>query len=358
MPKRAEKEPSITENEESFSGAKLKFVSPDQLLFDAENPRFGGQLIGKDQGEIYQALLGPPYYATELVDSFVQNGFIPYEPLVVRQHNDKFIVVEGNRRLAAIREIRTNPSNYPNKASDLALIPVLTFPEDTSVTSSDIRIYLGIRHLLGFREWPPLSKAEFLDREIKREGGLNQIIKEIRITKQQIRRFLVPYRLLKSANAKIPSGEDFWVLGEALNRAGVKKFVQLDVDPDSLEILSFNRANFRLLLDDLYGPRDTSNKRDTGARKIFDTRSLSLYSKVLSSDKAAKVLHGGRTLSEAAIYVDTRDESLKRLSKLVREMDLLLKKLSAGKRDAAMQEMQQGFRDFESSVRAFLKKNA
>jgi hypothetical protein len=51
----------------------------------------------------------------------------------------------------------------------------------------------------------------------------------------------VPYRLLKTANVTLPSGEDFWVLGEALDRAGVKKFVQLDVNPDTLEISSYNR---------------------------------------------------------------------------------------------------------------------
>ena len=342
-------------------GAKMISVSPDDLLFDAENPRFGGQLVGKSQPEIQRAILGPPHYASELVDSLLENGFIPYEPLVVRQQGDKYVVVEGNRRLAAVREIRANFDKHPNRKSDLDLIPVLSFPQQMTpdLVRNDLRIYLGIRHLLGFREWPPLSKAEFLDREIKKQGGLDQVIKEIRLTKQQVRRFLVPYRLLKAANIQLPSGEDFWVLGEALNRAGVKKFVQLDVNPDNLEINSYNKANFKLVLDDLYGPREASHKqRDVNARKVYDTRDLSTYAKALSSEKAASVLHAGKSLGEAAIYVDTREESLKRLSKLVREMGLLLRKLTSQQRGPAAVQVQEAYKEFDSAVRAFLKKNA
>ena len=34
-----------------------------------------------------------------------------------------------------------------------------------------IRAYLGVRHLLGIREWPPLAKAQFLEREAKNVGS-------------------------------------------------------------------------------------------------------------------------------------------------------------------------------------------
>ena len=59
----------------------LEYMSPDQLLFDPENPRFGGELTGKSQPELQKAIFGPPHYASELVDSFLENGFINYEPL-------------------------------------------------------------------------------------------------------------------------------------------------------------------------------------------------------------------------------------------------------------------------------------
>jgi hypothetical protein len=55
---------------------KLERLSPDSLDFDPENPRFGGTLEGKSQTEIQKAIFGEPHYASELVDSFLENGFI------------------------------------------------------------------------------------------------------------------------------------------------------------------------------------------------------------------------------------------------------------------------------------------
>ena len=90
----------------------LDYVDPDLLDFDPSNPRFGGLMSGYKQPAIQRALFSEPYYASELVDSLLANGFIDYEPLVVKRKGTRFTVVEGNRRLAAIKEIRENPSKY------------------------------------------------------------------------------------------------------------------------------------------------------------------------------------------------------------------------------------------------------
>jgi ParB-like nuclease family protein len=188
----------------------LEYISPDQLLFDPENPRFSGGLQGKSQPDIQKAIFGPPHYASELVDSFLENGFITYEPLVAKRHDGKLIVIEGNRRLAAIKEIRADLNKYKERKSDLHKVPVIVFPDkEDGEQSNDARVYLGVRHLLGFREWPPLAKAEFLEKESKKTGGLEQVIKEVRLTRQQVRRFLIPYRLLKEAKVKLPEGKTF-----------------------------------------------------------------------------------------------------------------------------------------------------
>ena len=65
---------------------KLKYVSPDVLNFDPGNPRFAGRFEGYTQDQIQEEICKEPFYALELVDSLVENGFIDYEPLVVKQH--------------------------------------------------------------------------------------------------------------------------------------------------------------------------------------------------------------------------------------------------------------------------------
>ena len=222
-----------------------------------------------------------------------------------------------------------------------------------------MRVYLGVRHLLGFRKWPPASKAQFLERESQAEGGLDRVIKEVRISKQKVRRFLIPYRLLLAAGIQLPPEEDFWVLGEALSRTGVKKFLGLEVDAKTLSIRSFNRSHFKLLLNDLYGPKKPgSNEREASKRALRDTRDLSRLANVLGSDEASDVLHKGKGLDEAELYVDTREESLKRLGKVANNLALLLRKVTGSRRDQDSIQLQQSFKQFESMVRAYLKKNA
>lgn len=335
----------------------LEYISPDDLLFDSQNPRFAGTLQSKSQADIQSTIYGAPHYASELVDSFIENGYIDYEPLVAKRHSGKFIVLEGNRRLAAIKQIRGNLSNYPSRRSDFATVPVIIFPDNKQ--ENEVRVYLGVRHLLGFREWPPLAKAEFLHNESQKQGGLEQVIREVQLTRQQVRRFLVPFRLLKVAKIDLPAGEDFWVLGEALQRSGVKKFLQLEVNSDTMEVVSYQKTNLKLLLDDLYGPREASVKqRDVSAKKVHDTRDLSTYASVLSSEKATSVLHSGRGLSEAAIYVDTREQSQTRLKKIVKELGVLLRKLMPPGKVAEAVAVHRAFKELEAAVKAYLKKHA
>lgn len=337
------------------SETKLKYLSPDLLDFDPTNPRFGGLMEKRSQPEIQQELVKEPYYALELVDSLLKNGFIDYEPLVVKKNRDRYIVVEGNRRLAAIRDILSHPNQYQGRIEDLKRIPVLVFPEKPDdEQKNEMRIYLGVRHLLGFREWPSVSKAQFLDRESK-QGGLDKVLNELRLSKTQARRFLVPYRLLKDAKISIPKGEAFFTLGEALSRTGIKNFVQLEID-DDLEIEAYNKKSLSTLLNYLYGPKKASGERDSQARIISDTRDVSRLAKVLDSDKAASVLAGGKSIDEAEIHVDTRQESIKRLAKLRTRLTVLVKKVASGSATTEARRLVQSHKEFDVAIRDFVNK--
>ena len=335
----------------------MQYMSPDLLDFDYTNPRFGGLMKQTGQAAMQKQLMGEPYFASELIDSLLANGFIDYEPLVVRKRKDRFVVVEGNRRLAAIQEIQAHPEKYKGRTDDLKEIPVLVFPDQPDAQQeNEMRVYLGVRHLFGFREWPPLSKAQFLERESKKAGSIEPVLRETRLTKAQARRFLVPYRLLTKAKLEIPKGEDFWVLGEALQRAGIKKFVQLEVDADELQIVGYNKKTLGLLLNDLYGPKKAGGGRNTALKVVNDTRGLSRLSRVLGSEKATIALHGGKSLEEAEIYVDTREEGIKRLHKATRELGLVVKRLVPGRKDAENRRLLDTFKQFESAATTFIAK--
>jgi hypothetical protein len=293
------------------------------------------------------------------VDSLLKNGFIDYEPLVVKRAGKRFTVVEGNRRLAAIREILAHSDLYQGKTEDLKRIPALVFPDRPDNQQKDeMRVYLGVHHLLGFREWPPLSKALFLENESKAPGGLDRVFKETQVKKEDARRFLIPYRLLQHAKVDLPERGDFWMLGEALSRTGIKKFLQLDVDSKTLTIRGYTKKALELLLDYLYGPKQKGGGRDASKRIVDDTRDLSSLSKVLGSDKAAVALRSGRTLEEAEILVGTREESIKRLGKVTKELGTLLGQLQLGRRDGEGTRLHNAYKEFDAAVKAFTSKES
>ncbi len=341
----------------SVSHVAIEYVSPDLLDFDPENPRFATKMTGKTQQQIQKQIFGEPYYAVELVDSFLENGFIGFEPLVVKRGNqNRFVVIEGNRRLAAIKEIRSNPTKYSTSThvKSLDSIPVLVFSNKPTQKEEDaLRVYLGVRHLFGFRDWPPLSKAQYLEEESKRPGGIDRILRETRLSKAQAKGFLIPLRVLKQAKEQIPAGDDFANLSEALKRSPTAGFLELETDPKTLEVISFDKKKFALLLDDLYGKKERGI-RNSDTKVVSDTREISTYSRVLGSKLASDVLHSGKSLADAEIYVDTTEESKKRLTQLTKQIGTLLKKMSSEKKSKEDIKVLDTYKAFDIEVKKYL----
>ncbi len=338
---------------------EFKRVSPDDLLYDPENPRFGDDFKAKSnqQDQIQKYLFGRPNFASELVDSFLENGFIEYEPLVVRPvSGDKWLIVEGNRRLAAIKHIRSHPLEYaPAAIQRLDLVPVITFPSAQNATAkNNIRVYLGVRHLFGFREWPPYSKALFLDAEINR-SGLPKILKEMRLTKDTVRRLVVPLRLLLKTDTLLANNEDFWVLAEALTRTGTKQFISLNINPDTYDVVSVNKSRFLELLEFLYGKK-VKQARDPATKVVSETREVKLLAKVLVSDKAYKVLAKSRNLEDAAILVDTRAEGMGRLHRLAKSAPIIAKQVTEGSKSPEAEDLRVSALAFAKAAARFLNK--
>ena len=169
-------------------------------------------------------------------------------------------------------------------------IPVLIFPDGAERGDSDeILRYLGVRHLFGFRDWPPVSKAMFLDKRIGSKKDMGQVLKELNITRQEVARYLIPYRLTRAAKQmfKRVNAEDFWSLAESFGRKNIKAYIELDVDRRTMRIKWFDRTKLRYLAQFLYGKN----------RRVTDTRQLSALSRFSVLSKAAFVLERGGSLT-------------------------------------------------------------
>ena len=146
----------------------------DELILDDENPRLPERLHRQPQSEILRYLYEQGALE-ELAYSYRDNGFFPQEPLlVVREgEEDTYTVVEGNRRLAALKILHGSPEadDIVFAGIELSVERLESLVEVPCVPVADrnqINAYVGFRHIGGLKTWPPEAKARYLLTEVQR----------------------------------------------------------------------------------------------------------------------------------------------------------------------------------------------
>src|SRR5690606_3973895 len=105
-------------------------VSVELLDFDENNPRFTpDKKPAGTNDEAVIAMLATSADLSELIQSISTSGYINIEPIIVIERNGRLAVLEGNRRLAAVKALRdpelakaarvSVPAMEPDKAASL-----------------------------------------------------------------------------------------------------------------------------------------------------------------------------------------------------------------------------------------------
>ena len=157
-----------------------ELVAPAESLYlDPNNPRFADlqdrlQPIAPDriaeqgvQDKAFTRILDHRFEVTQLKESIRSIGFLTVDRLVVTPLGDsKFVVIEGNRRLGAIKSLLEDHRNGEADLSEavqssLRTIPVLVIDEpDLAKREHFARILQGVRHVAGIRPWGPYQQAQ------------------------------------------------------------------------------------------------------------------------------------------------------------------------------------------------------
>jgi hypothetical protein len=280
----------------------LQRIDIKLLRFDPLNPRLVPILPGKTtQGQIQDILLNN-MEARELVPSFIENGYLPYEPLIVRpEEGGTFVVLEGNRRLAALLSMRDSSDEQELKAyqeHDLAHPPCLVF---TGGKEEELA-YLGLRHLSKTKDWSALAKAAFVERMLSSGIALADAGRITNTQRNALRQMLLVRRLFERAGQlgiDVPStraeGEvTFWHLGDAIRRTNTQKYLELEENENPLEQPSLDESRFEHLLTWLYGSSKTRQQRI-----ITSIRDIPNLDKCLAHPKSVEALEAGANIADA-----------------------------------------------------------
>jgi hypothetical protein len=148
---------------------------PLRLTFDRTNPRYTPDKRPGDETDLAVIeYLDRTADLAELVESIAASGYIDIEPMIVTPRGDDLVVLEGNRRLAALKLLL-----LPELARDAGIgVPDLSPAVVESLQSVSIfrveheryaRNLIGFKHINGPQTWDSYAKARYAARWLDEE---------------------------------------------------------------------------------------------------------------------------------------------------------------------------------------------
>ena len=225
-----------------------------------------------------------------------------------------YTIVEGNRRLAALRILLFKDEREAIKARNIPEITGVAFPRLNPVpvkmyqTRAEVLPYLGVRHIVGVKQWEALAKARYIRDLIGDGHSMLEVAKQVGSGKRTdvVRRWLLTLYSIEQANDESPEAWDevdeqfgFSWLYTSLGYRTVREYLGLSrevvsnpvKDPISSECLT----NLIAHMKDLYGP-PPGNPLEAAVR---ESRQIKDLAQVYSSSDAIAALRQGASLSVA-----------------------------------------------------------
>lgn len=306
-------------------------IPVEELQLDHQNLR----LITQSVDATDEAIIAQLYRSAELeelLQSISSNGYLDIEPLIAIQEtgNNKFIVLEGNRRLAALRLLREPKLVEKIRKTEKLAIKLPTVNESLRHTLDEVSVYcvdsrkaarafIGFKHVNGPAKWDSYAKARFAAEWYKQpgEGDLSKIAKAIGDGHETIKRMVSAIYVLDQAKEnKLFDIEDrftpklnFSHLYTALSRAPYMKYLGLDsrwgrYDPEPDPVSSDKLDNLKQLLLWIYG-----SKQDH-IRPVVQTQNpdIKRLGEVLENAEGLHILETSGNLDRAHVATEPVDK--------------------------------------------------
>jgi len=195
--------------------SRIQRISVEQLDLDRRNPRLAWREVSEFSDVEVLRVLWKEMAVDEVAMSIAANGYFPSEPLLWveagpgRNGRKTYTVVEGNRRLAAVKllldaalreKVRATelPQISDERRDELQYIPAIIHAD-----RRDIWAVLGFRHINGIHPWDSLSKAQYVASVHENYGiELDEIADQIGDRHSTVKRFYRGLKLLQQGEAK------------------------------------------------------------------------------------------------------------------------------------------------------------
>lgn len=299
-----------------MANSEIVYIKPDRLQFDRQNPRMVEFEGLTDEKKILNALWSN-MAVNEIVMSILANGFFQNEPLYVIANDadtDKYIVVEGNRRLAAVRSI-LNPSlianggmsKYESKITpDLVSQINAGIPVVVMASREDSWRLIGFKHVNGAAKWDSYAKAKYISLIHNQHGvDLVEIAEQIGDSNRTTVKLYQALMVLEQAEQQTSFKRSdiyrdrlyFSYLFSALGYTSVQEYLGLsENDGDERHpVLESRLPHLQELMLWLYG----SKGRNIEPIITSQSKHLGMLNKILSTSSSIDTLKTTGDLSQA-----------------------------------------------------------
>lgn len=301
------------------------YLNINNLYHDTNNPRLPKSLRSKKEKDIYEYMIMQADVIS-LIEAMGKNGFFPGEPIIVVKENDRYKVIEGNRRLTAVKLIN-NPELAPqlkerilditNSISCEIKKTLLKVPCLIATNEEDIKIadqFLGYRHITGTKNWKSLEKARYLNKmyyQLKEEDQdkdddlINkELAKLIGSKSDYVRRILIGFEIYLKIEQKLffninngglnDNNFHFVNLADSIVKKNICEFLGVNLKSDN-PIIKLNIKNLEQWTKWIFERDNGTKSRVTGT-----STQLSDLDIILGNEEAKeKFINENYSLSDA-----------------------------------------------------------
>ena len=294
-----------------MTNERIQSLPLDRICLDEQNPRLPTTAV-RSQNEM-TLYIARNTSITELMTAIAENGYFPGEPVVVVPRPPRsYTVVEGNRRVTALRLLR-DPSLYPRNTRVRQISESITNPPDTIPcvifqSRREVVNYLGYRHISGVKQWEPLAKARYITQYFQQQTDTNadpasryrEVARGIGSQSPYIKRQLDGYAVyqhiedcgfygIESLNEETIS---FSLLSTALGYEAILGFVSSTqhpcTRPDLLKV-----EPIRDLADWMY------KRNKNGETVLGESRNIKRLAVIVTSEQSLSLLRKQRSIQKA-----------------------------------------------------------
>ncbi len=305
----------------------FKEIDFSLLKLDLFNPRLPKSKQGKTEKDVIEFML-LEYATLELMMAIGQNDFFAGEQLLViedDQDKGKYIVVEGNRRLTAVKLLSMPELSGVKKVAIKQIVSEAEFKPTTVPClvfddKNDILRYLGFRHITGIKSWRLLEKARYLsdlkDSEFKNLSfveACRSISKSIGSSSNYIKRLLVGFELYK----KVEDENFYSIKGlndtrfhlnyftDSLSKENIKNFIDVSLNVEK-PLENLKDENLKKLVVWWF------DKTEGNSRVLGDTSGLKMLDAVISNSVALAAFEKGTSIEIAYELTDDYEKLFER----------------------------------------------